>query len=85
MSDAFFLSFVLPIIFLLAGIALLIGAALHWTRTRALLAKARGAVGEVIALEKIPPQQPGGDEFESYESAPSTISGFSPPCSPHSA
>ena len=66
MSDEFFLAFVLPSIFLVVGIVLLASAAYHWARTKALLAKGRDAVGEVVALEVIPPQQPGADEYESY-------------------
>lgn len=66
MSDDFFLTLVLPIIFLLSGIALLAGAAYHWARTQAFLAKARDGFGKVVALEKIPPQQPGSDQYESY-------------------
>jgi hypothetical protein len=66
MSDEFFLAVVLPLIFLLTGMVLLVGAARQWTRTRAFLSRAKAAVGEVIALEKIPPQQPGADEYESY-------------------
>ena len=56
----------LPIIFLLAGIALLSAAIYHWNETRTLLSKTRDAVGEVIALEKIPPQEPCADQYESY-------------------
>ena len=66
MSDEFFLAFALPSIFLLVGIVLLASAAYYWTRTRALLTKGRDAVGKVVALEIIPPQQPGADEYESY-------------------
>lgn len=66
MSDEFFLVVVLPGIFLAAGIVLLVSAVSHWIRTKALLAKGRDAVGEVIALAVIPPQQPGADQYESY-------------------
>lgn len=68
MSDEFFLVFVLPLLFLVTGIALLIGAARHGARTLAFLAKAREAMGDVVALEEVPPQQPG--EIESVTYAP---------------
>jgi hypothetical protein len=53
MSDEFFLSFIAPLIFLVSGIMLLASAARHWARTLALLAGAREAVGEVIALGRV--------------------------------
>lgn len=66
MSEDFFLTSVLPIMFLLIGLGLLSGAGYHWATTRTFLAKARNTFGEVVALKKIPPQQPGADEYESY-------------------
>ena len=55
MSDEFFLSFVGPLLFLVTGIVLFISAARHRTLTLAFLAEAREAIGEVIALEEVPP------------------------------
>ncbi len=66
MSDEFFLNYVLPLLFLLIGIVLLVKAASHGNRTRAFLAGARESTGEVIALEEVPPQQPGADQLETY-------------------
>src|SRR3990167_9257646 len=66
MSNEFFLSFVAPLTFPVTGIVLLVSAARHRARTIAFLSKAREATGEVIALEEVPPQQPGADELETY-------------------
>lgn len=66
MSDEFFLSYVLPLVFLLVGIVLLTKAVRHAQRTRAFLTSARESTGEVIALEETPPQQPGADQDETY-------------------
>ena len=76
MSDEIVLTYVLPIIFLLIGTGLLAGAAYHWAGTRRFLTKASKASGEVIALEVIPPQQPGADEYESYAPVVSFRTGF---------
>jgi hypothetical protein len=59
MSEALFPSRVLPLIFLVCGIALLIAAARHALRTRAFLNVALEAVGEVVALEEEPAMEPG--------------------------
>jgi hypothetical protein len=59
MSEELFLSRVLPLIFLLCGIALSIAAARHALRTRAFLSTAVEAVGEVVALEQELPMEPG--------------------------
>jgi hypothetical protein len=53
MADEFFLSFVVPFIFLATGIVLLISAARHRARTLLFLAKAREATGVVIAIKSV--------------------------------
>lgn len=59
MSEEVILSRIIPLVFLLSGIGLLIGATLNFTRTRAFLARAAEAIGEVVALEEEPPTEPG--------------------------
>ena len=55
MSEEVFLNRVLPLIFLLVGIGLLVGAAVNVARTRDFLGRAAAAKGEVVALEEEPP------------------------------
>ncbi|OGT21787.1 MAG: hypothetical protein A2V90_08010 [Gammaproteobacteria bacterium RBG_16_57_12] len=64
--EEFFLDYVLPLIFLMTGIALLVSAAYRRAQTLAFLARARETTGEVIALEEVPPQEPGAGELETY-------------------
>src|SRR5688572_5990495 len=59
MSEDVILGQIIPLVFLISGIGLLIGAALKFTRTRAFLAKAAQAIGEVVALDEEPPTEPG--------------------------
>lgn len=59
MSDEVVLGLILPLIFLLCGIGLLIGATSHLRRTRAFLATAVETTGQVVALEEEPPTEPG--------------------------
>jgi hypothetical protein len=66
MSDEFFLNYVLPLMFLVTGIALLVNAARHWMQTRSFLAGAHEVAGEVVALKKEPSSQSGADEAETY-------------------
>lgn len=58
MSEDVILSRIIPLVFLLSGIGLLIGAALNFTRTRAFLTSATEAIGEVVALVEEPPTDP---------------------------
>lgn len=64
MSDEIVLNRFIPLIFLRGGVGLLIGATLNVTRTRAFLAKAAEAIGEVVALEEAPPTDP--QELQTY-------------------
>jgi hypothetical protein len=66
MSDEFFLDHVIPLVFLVTGMVLLIGATRHGKRTRAFLCKACEVTGTVIAMEEVAPQNPGASELETY-------------------
>lgn len=66
MSDKFFLAYGLPLVFLLIGIVLLLKAVRHGRQTRAFRAKAHEAIGEVVAIKKVPPQNPGENDVETY-------------------
>jgi len=57
MSDEIALGWLLPLVFLGSGFALLGGATAHAVRTRAFLARAAAAAGEVIALAEEPPTE----------------------------
>lgn len=59
MSEAWFLTVGLPVIFLMAGCGLLTAAARHGLRTRAFLGCAREAAGEVVAFDEEPAMEAG--------------------------
>jgi len=57
MSEEIVLTLVIPLIFIVCGVGLLTGAGRYLVRTRAFLAKAKETIGEVVALEKVPPTE----------------------------
>jgi hypothetical protein len=65
-SEAFFLSYVLPLVFLVTGIALLINAVRHWMQTRLFLAGAHEVPGEVVELKREWSHGGDSDETETY-------------------
>lgn len=59
MSDEAALRYVIPLIFLLSGAGLLIGALVMLARTRAFLARAAETMGQVVALDEELPLEAG--------------------------
>ena len=59
MSDDVALGWVIPLVFLVSGLALLAVACRHFLRTRTFLARAIETVGEVLELTEEPPTEAG--------------------------